>query len=215
MIRFHMADMDRLTLFSTELTVFRPDGVTELNDALKRTLLAERALGPSGFKASVSGGWHSRPDLAMRREEPFQALMALFVDHVGYCLQGMAAERGLEVPQHRWSVQSWAVVLDRGGYNLLHDHAAAHWSVAWYVDAGDPPPADAADAGALSFVDPRRAAPVIPGLELAPSTFTVHPQSGMLVVFPGALQHYVHPYQGERPRICVSANLRMELTPGR
>jgi hypothetical protein len=31
----------------------------------------------------------------------------------------------------------------------------------------------------------------------------------MLVVFPGWLQHYVHPYRGTRPRVAIACNLTM------
>jgi len=43
--------------------------------------------------------------------------------------------------------------------------------------------------------------------------FDIAPRTGALVVFPGWLQHYVHAYVGDRPRICVSSNLTMEVAP--
>ncbi|EEA04372.1 hypothetical protein BH160DRAFT_0274 [Burkholderia sp. H160] len=46
------------------------------------------------------------------------------------------------------------------------------------------------------------------GLESG-STFMIRPRSGMLVVFPGWLQHYVHPYRGTRPRIIIASNVVM------
>ena len=118
--------------------------------------------------------------------------------------------RGLRVPPHGWSVQAWSIVLDPGGYNRVHDHASSHWSVAFYVDAGDPA---SPLGGALSFIDPRRSALTIPGLDLDPATLDVFPQTGMLVIFPGYLQHMVHPYDGTRPRIVISANLSVQLAP--
>ena len=41
------------------------------------------------------------------------------------------------------------------------------------------------------------------------STFTIRPRTGMLVVFPGYLQHYVHAYRGTRPRIAIACNLTL------
>jgi len=96
-----------------------------------------------------------------------------------------------------------------GGYVVPHDHGDVHWSVAYYVDAGDevPPP-----SGRLAFLDPRRSGRSIPELALA-TTFELAPRTGALVVFPGWLQHHVHPYRGQRPRICISCNLTMEVVP--
>ena len=56
--------------------------------------------------------------------------------------------------------------------------------------------------------DPRRGGRPIPGLESG-ATFTIRPRTGMLVVFPGWLQHYVHPYRGTRPRIAIACNVTM------
>jgi hypothetical protein len=54
----------------------------------------------------------------------------------------------------------------------------------------------------------------MPGLELLGTTFTVPARSGRLVVFPGWLQHYVHSYRGQRPRVSISCNLVFEPVAG-
>jgi hypothetical protein len=99
------------------------------------------------------------------------------------------------------------MVMRQGDYTVLHDHGEAHWSATYYVDAGD---ADqrSPESGALALVDPRRGGRSIPGIESG-STFMIRPRSGMLVVFPGWLQHYVHPYRGARPRIAIASNVVM------
>lgn len=201
--------MDRLSLYPTEVFVFRLPEAAPLNASLREAILADRDAGVPSAGASVTGGWHSPPDLTLR-DGPFRSLTGLIVDHVSYCVQGLAEERGMAVPPHRWGVHGWSVVLERGGYNVLHDHSEAHWSVAWYVDAGDADPQAHPDSGMICFVDPRRASPTVPGLQLQPGTFQIRPESNMLVVFPGFLQHYVTPYQGARPRVVVSANLKFE-----
>ena len=37
----------------------------------------------------------------------------------------------------------------------------------------------------------------------------VRPESGLLVIFPSWLYHWVHPYAGESPRIAVSFNVTL------
>jgi len=136
--------------------------------------------------------------------------MKSIVQTVGEQFERLAADRGLNLPRYGWAVQAWASVLDPGGYNRVHDHASSHWSVAFYVDAGDP----ASElGGVLSFLDPRRSSLNIPGVLVDPVTMDVTPRTGMLVIFPGYLQHMVHPYDGTRPRVVVSANLSVRSAP--
>jgi hypothetical protein len=117
--------------------------------------------------------------------------------------------------RYRFGVQAWAMVMRHGHHALVHDHAEAHFSVAYYPDAGDADLDLYPDSGKLSFVDPRRGGTVIPGIELFPSQFAIQPQPGRLVVFPGWLQHFVQPYRGGRPRVSISCNLRLEVDTGK
>ena len=39
----------------------------------------------------------------------------------------------------------------------------------------------------------------------------VRPEAGMIILFPGYLQHSVRMYQGERPRVCVPFNAHMRI----
>ena len=196
-----------MTLFSTEIFVFRVPGVEALNAQLREALVAESTQRPSWEVANV-GGWHSTPDLA-QRGGPFRSLGQLLVDHVGTIVRGRCMEAGRPVPQLRFKVQAWGTVMGAGAYVIAHDHAEADFSMAFYVDAGDAP-----ESGQLSFMDPRRGSFAIAGLGVDPGTFTVKPETGMLVVFPGPLQHYVHPYAGTRARVCVAANISVEVQPG-
>ena len=197
-----MTDTDRVRAFSTDIRMLQlapPEALAPLRQAI----LDEQEQHP-GLSASQVGGWHSVPDLAQRSSGPFRPLIESIVQAVSVELQHKAAAHGQPLPPHSWAVQAWATVLQPGGYNRVHDHVRSHWSVAFYVDAGDPA---SPLGGMLSFVDPRRSAIHIPGLDIDPVTLDVRPQTGMLVIFPGYLQHMVHPYDGTRPRVVVSANL--------
>ncbi|MCB9763701.1 MAG: hypothetical protein H6739_28285 [Alphaproteobacteria bacterium] len=204
--------MDHLQLFSTELFVFEPPGTAALCEALTRQILEDRDATP-GLRRSNVGGWHSAPNLSQRPEPCFGALMQLMVDHLGQALQAMAARERGALPRLRYGVHAWAMVMEEGDYTTPHDHAAAHWSAVFYADAGDADLARWPQSGRLAFLDPRRATPAIPGLGIGGSDFSLAPRTGLLVLFPGWLQHYVHPYRGSRPRVCVSGNLQVEVTP--
>ena len=199
-------------LFATPIIVFDLPDMADVNAQITAQLLAEERTVPSWQRANV-GGWHSVPDLSRRPEPCFRTLMRAVVDAVGNNVAALAAEAGIEeLPAYRYGVTAWAMVIRNGHYVITHDHGDVHWSVAYYVDAGDDMPAP---SGRIAFLDPRRSGRTIPDVTLFPSTFDITPRTGALVIFPGWLQHYVHPYRGQRPRICVSCNLTMDVVPDR
>jgi len=195
-------------VFSTPIVVFDLPELAPVNAEIAAQLLTEEQTVPSWHRANV-GGWHSVPDLSQRPHPAYRTLMRAIVDRVTGVVGSLATDMGIErVPPFRYGVTAWGMILRDGHYVTVHDHGDVHWSVAYYVDAGD----EAAEpSGRLAFIDPRRSGRSIPELELFPTSFDVQPRTGALVIFPGWLQHYVHAYRGKRPRICVSCNLTMEV----
>lgn len=204
--------MDSLALFPTPVGIFQLDGLDALNSELSARLLDERRAAPGVTRSNV-GGWHSEPDLSRRPEPCWRALMQLVVDHAGQTMASFRDPESPPMPHFRYGLQAWAMVMSDGDYTVLHDHGDAHWSAVYYIDEGEAPPPAHPQSGALVFSDPRRGGRPIPGLELVPGTFALRPRTGMLVIFPGSLQHYVHAYRGARPRICVSVNIVLDLAP--
>ena len=200
--------MDRFALFPMPLFVYDVPNVEDMNCELGERLRAEAQASPGVRRANV-GGWHSPPDLALRPDSCYRAMMKMIVDHVGDTHSKIVSAKGLaQSPPWRFAAQAWAMVMRNGDYTIAHDHGEAHWSTSYYIDAGDADPERTPDSGALAVLDPRRGGRPIPGLESG-STFTIRPRTGMLVVFPGWLQHYVHPYRGTRPRIAIACNVTM------
>lgn len=205
--------MDGLALFATPIFSFEDAGDAELDRELVRRLVVESESSP-GLTRSNSGGWHSVPDLSQRPDACYQDLMRRVVARVQATFFELARGQAEAVDlRYRLAVQAWAMVMRHGHHTLVHDHTEAHFSVAYYPDAGDADPAMYPDSGNLTFVDPRRGGTVIPGVELFPSQFAIVPRPGLLVVFPGWLQHHVQPYRGVRPRVCISCNVRFEVDP--
>jgi uncharacterized protein (TIGR02466 family) len=200
--------MEGLALFSTP--VFRYDVEDQaLLRALAEEALAESQAVPS-LRASNGGAtWHGPPDLARRTSGPWRSALEVILPRVRETLDTLADTQGLQTAGRRFDLgfQMWAMVARRGGYNTVHEHHGAGFSVALYADAGDDP---SESGGVIAFVDPRRVPSLLAGLPLYPSTFAVRPKTGMLLVFPGWLQHFVHPYQGERPRVTLSANVMFQ-----
>jgi len=200
--------MDRFALFPTPLFVYDIPNVEDMNRELGLRLHAEAQTSPGVSRANI-GGWHSPPDLALRPDPCYRAMMKMVVDHVGGTHAKIVSAMGLSPsPTWRFAAQAWAVVTGNGDYMIAHDHGDAHWSTSYYVDAGDADLERTPESGALAVLDPRRSGRPIPGLESG-ATFTIRPRTGALVVFPGWLQHYVHPYRGTRPRIVIACNVTM------
>ena len=203
--------MDPVALFATPIFTFDDAGNPELDAELTGRLVRESE-GSPGIARSNSGGWHSVPDLSRRPEPCYQDLMHRVVARVQTAFLELARAQDTTMDlRYRFGVQAWAMVMRHGHHALVHDHAEAHFSVAYYPDAGDADLDLYPDSGKLSFVDPRRGGTVIPGIELFPSQFAIQPQPGRLVVFPGWLQHFVQPYRGGRPRVSISCNVRLEV----
>jgi len=196
--------MDHIPLFSTHVFVFENPDNGPLNDTLAAALLAERQTDPGLIQSNV-GGWHSKPDLSQRRSTVFGTMMQGAVNHVRQCCVTLAGTPNL--PPYQYRVQGWGMIMEDGDYAILHDHSASHWSVVYYVDVGDAAPETHPQSGAISFVDPRRGQFTVPGAPPEPSTFNIFPKTGTMIVFPGWLQHYVHPYRGTRPRITIACNI--------
>jgi uncharacterized protein (TIGR02466 family) len=192
--------LDRFDLFPSPVFVFLLGG--ELDAEATALLVAESTTTP-GIQRSNHGDWHSIPNFAQRPEPCFRAIADRIVQHVRGVIITLAG--ATPPPRFGVSAHGWAMVMNDGDYATVHDHAEAHWSAVYYLDAGETDP-ERSESGVLALVDPRRASVRTPGFDLG-STFTIRPKTGMLVIFPGSLQHFVHPYRGARPRVSVSFNL--------
>jgi uncharacterized protein (TIGR02466 family) len=176
---------------------------TPVNAALKAAILARRDQTPSE-KISNVGGWQSTPDL-IGWEVPELARLKDWINRAYGA--AMCCELGTEGFHSRYTITAWANVNESGDYNRSHLHSNCHWSGVYYVDPGR---LDAAvmPNGAIELIDPRPAATVfgLPGLDV-PSTWTIHPDAGFMLMFPSWIRHSVLPFRGEGPRISIAFNI--------
>ena len=200
------ARMERLDVFSNAVFIADVPGAATLNRDLCLRLLEEESKTP-GLQLTNYGGWHSTRDLMDRSEQCFRAVVELILDQAGRAsaeLTPSVAQASIGVATLRM-VHAWAMIMRQGDCTIAHDHGDADWSVVYYVDVGDSKEGER--SGALAFIDSRPDARSVGPLDRPAPTFTFQPRSGLLVVFPGSLKHQVHTYEGERPRISISANL--------
>lgn len=199
------------TLFPTPLIILKLDDAVEMNARLIEEFVARKAGEPAIARSNV-GGWHSSPDFFRRTEAGHRQLAGHLVKSI------MAATRQL-APDATLSdldliVDGWVNVSPAGSYHSPHSHPGAFWSGVYYVDVpgrSDPQ----SRSGAIEFLSPRGSSPdwsMLPSA-MTGDSFSVQPEEGMILLFPGYVQHWVHPHAGERDRVCVAFNAKFSRKP--
>ncbi|HEY6515247.1 MAG TPA: TIGR02466 family protein [Steroidobacteraceae bacterium] len=158
-------------------------------------VLELRANSPAPAGRTNRGGWNSgemdvleRPVWAPLRQT-IHAACAAALEEMG---------RG----GRPFRLQSWVNLHDRGGFNFLHMHEAALLSGSFYLEVP-------VGSGPLCFRDPR--AGVLHGnvkgaVPNGHADVKLKPSTGLLVLFPCWMEHYVEPHEGDEPRICIAFN---------
>jgi len=200
--------------FGTPISIRMVADAERINTGLERAILKRRENG-RGNRISNVGGWQSLPDLVDWPEAEVKLLMEE-VDRSIQLVSGLPsfiATRGAKSGNRvAYKAYGWANVNEQGNYNVLHMHPGNQWSVVYYVAAGKPqlePPMN----GRLELRDPRPAAEFarMPGFTCG-QPMMIQPQTGLMVVFPAWIEHGVHPYYGEGPRISIAINVALEGT---
>ncbi len=100
------------------------------------------------------------------------------------------------------TITSWAVVLEKGGYQHPHIHPSGWLSGVYYVDVGGE--YDVGDnSGAIEFLKPPKS--LIGKLE--PETIVVKPQDGLMLLFPSHYYHQTVAHSGDRKRVTISFDI--------
>ncbi|MFT4974126.1 MAG: hypothetical protein ACI8S6_000008 [Myxococcota bacterium] len=184
--------MRRRELFPSPVFFNQPSGQEALRAALRTSILNE---------AGDARGWRSPSDLFTRPEGSYKELYRFVVENFQAALRLQAGDRSFVAP---FDIRggAWAEVIRPGEYRAPRRYADAHWAGLYVIDAGDQP-AGALPAGSLSFLDPRGAVKGDDPLSLFSTHHELAPADGLLLLFPGWLQHHSHPYAGTRPRVSI------------
>jgi uncharacterized protein (TIGR02466 family) len=198
--------------FGTPISLRMVASAERINTGLERAILKRRS-DNQGNRISNVGGWQSLPDF-LDWPEPEVKLLMEEVDRSIQLISGlpsMLATRGAQSGKRvAYKAYGWANVNEHGNYNVLHMHPGNQWSVVYYVAAGKLEPQPPMN-GRLELRDPRPAAEFarMPGFTCG-QPMMIQPQTGLLVVFPAWIEHGVHPYYGEGPRISIAINVALE-----
>lgn len=204
-------DQARLThLFVVPFLSHLWDDRSELNARMREMILRREQEHPGQRKTNV-GGWQSTEDLHRWAGESGQELVAMITDMVNAATSQLFAHFRTQ-DEFSWNMAIWANVNRNGEYNLVHIHPGATWSGVYYVDAGDSGSGEA-ENGAITFFNPLLASAHGFFTKALPNQFTLKPEAGRMVLFPSYLQHQVHPYFGQAPRISIAFNVKKNPFP--
>ncbi|MEO1573522.1 MAG: TIGR02466 family protein [Pseudomonadota bacterium] len=198
-------DDQTVMAFATPVINVRWSGMDAMNDALRMIILdAERRT--EGVVRSNVGGWHSTTGFLELGTDVVAELRGRICDLVTEVrARVLPADQGSNAA--RFHLEGWANVLRTGQYNTMHCHPNAVWSGVYYV-TDNPTAGTHPFSGKLELIDPRPGA----ALEYREASslygrFMLSPVAGQIVIFPSWLNHIVHPYFGESPRISVAFNV--------
>jgi len=191
-------------LFYSPLTVLELDDAEALNTQLLSEI-AVRQASSAGLDRSNWKGWHSEDDFFERKEPGSLALQA-------HILEAIQITTKLVSPNFDFSHfgiqgEGWINVLGQGGLNTPHDHPAWVWSGTYYVSV---PKSDNDLSGSIEFFDTRTNVRTltVDGAACFASKYIIKPTSGMLLMFPSYLRHWVYPNESEDERITIAFNAR-------
>jgi uncharacterized protein (TIGR02466 family) len=192
-------------LFSSPLRGFDVPDAEPLNEALLAAI-AVRRKSEDGVKVSNEFGWHSKNDLFVRPEPAFRKIAGHITNALLFTIRQTTP--GFDLAVHDVEGEGWTNVSERGAFNTPHAHGEFLWSGVYYVNT---PETSSAKSGMLEFIDPRRGASV--GGNLRPAIFSpkfqIRPRSGLMLIFPSYLLHWVYPNQEVSPRVSIAFNAKI------
>lgn len=182
-------------LFPTRIWQARLDALQPHFAEWTSWVLALRAASPAAAGRTNRSGWNSKEMDILER--PVWTPLRHNVHAACTAALGEMGRGG-----RPFQLQSWVNLHDRAGFNFLHMHEGSLLSGSFYLKVP-------AGSGELCFRDPR------PGVlhgsvkgSVPNGQTDVHlkPSTGLLVLFPCWLEHYVEPHESDEPRICIAFN---------
>jgi uncharacterized protein (TIGR02466 family) len=190
---------------------------TEIVNAALRSAILDTEAKDKGARGSNVGGWQSTPDIL---EWPIPAIDSL-KEWINDAVVDLACLPSNNATRVEYTAHGWANVIRNGNYNRTHNHGDIHWACVYYVHCGEPEPGHPMN-GRIELRDPRPGASIGGELRYPGYTFgeglLIDPQPGMLLMFPGWIEHFVHPFFGKGERISIATNVtirRVDDTPVR
>ena len=201
-------------IFGTPLMAHQWPDTEALNTQLRALILTREQNSPGITRSNVAG-WHSLPDL-FSWEHPAIATLRQYIEQAIIAMTAAntaAPQDGAPSRSFNYRLDGWANISRRGAYNTVHNHPNAIWSGVYYV-ANGVPDNNGPHNGRLELLDPRVGVNMLhqPGSVFA-ARYVIEPIPGLMLLFPGWLSHFVHPFAGSGERISIAFNVLLTEIP--
>lgn len=173
----------------------------EFNDALAERMLAEPSLRYEREGNATREGRHTDV-LDPAAPGPLKDLMTAVEQAVGEHLEGLPRVPGHPLLGRRpasWRLQTWAVVMERGGHQVAHTHDDGYLSGVYYLRV----PESVAGGGAGGCLELGRPADKLAG-DGSHDVRLIRPRPGRLVIFPSYCVHRTVPLDTDETRISIA-----------
>ncbi|MBL0318606.1 MAG: hypothetical protein IPP74_04860 [Alphaproteobacteria bacterium] len=208
------ADCHALSTFPTLCYQARHEGVDDMNKELSAII---RELEQQGREAkypnSVKEGFHSTSDfftIDRPAVKQFHALLVKNLQH--YLRQYWSSESSLplaDLGDLKLQLWGWSLILREGSISAPHMHPHCMVSGVYYPEIPDDLNTSK-NAGCFILCDPRPRAAVVP-LKGQGNTLVIKPETGLLLMFPSYMEHYVMPFKGTSERLSIAFNVDLPL----
>jgi uncharacterized protein (TIGR02466 family) len=201
-----------VTMFPTICFITEHPDVEQMNRELEQFCLTQETTHPRLQTGSIQGGYHSNRQIFDHDNPAIQQLKKLLIGNArSYLNEYWKQESTIplaSVENLSLQMTGWSVILRQGDISTPHTHPGAHLSGVYYVTMSEEARESQPGAGDLVLVDPRIRASVAP-LQGQKSNAMFTPKSGVSILFPSWLEHFVLPFKGEGVRISIAYNVAL------
>lgn len=195
--------------FSTPVFLMVDNNHEKYIDQLKDEIYKMRE-DDEGIVRSNKGGWHSDTRIFHRTEPGIKRICNMMIKCFHQCTKAIAPEFEIDLQKLEMKGEGWVNVNPQNTYNVPHDHPGYTWSGVYYAHV---PPQNDVRSGNIEFLDPRTcvtafATDVSKQSEYFSPKRTITPKSGMILVFPSYLRHWVYPNEEDEDRITFAFNFK-------
>ena len=155
-----------------------------------------------GIVKSNVKGWHSK-NFDLKEREPQN-----FIKIISRQIESVITDMDWDIKNQKTKITNmWAIINKGGAANARHHHGNSSLSAAYYVRAPK-------NSGDIVFYDPRPAPVYSHPISNKPNYLnamqhSISPLEGLLVMFPGYLDHSVNENLSNEERIVISFNISL------
>lgn len=195
-----------IPLFPTVCFVVEHENTENLNQELKAYCLEQEQSAAGIASGSVAGGYHSSRQFFDSSHTAIQQLKTMLMNDAKQYLAHYWKQESTtpidSLGELSMRMSGWSVILRQGDISKPHTHPGAQLSGVYYVSTQE----NQSGGGELVLADPRIRATVAP-LVGQKSNAVFQPKTGITVLFPSFLEHYVLPFKGTGERISIAYNV--------